>query len=338
MAWDGISPPRYQKPHLTFDQQIDLLSQRGLAIPNRDRALAALQVLGYYRLAAYLYPLRMPLDAGERAATPTSYRKDTFVPGATFDEAVALSAFDRKLRLTVLQATELIEISLRTKVAYVLGASDPFGHLRRESLNEEACARRREGSDVDAFCEWLDLYGRLQSRAEKEDFVRHHLHKYREPLPIWIAIEFLDFGAVTRLHSLMAKSHREEVARMHGVKGGGVFTSWIKQLNYLRNTAAHHSRMWNRTLLYPAARWNEHQVPQSLTHAASCPRDKMYVPLAIAGALVRQIDPTSDWPRSLRTVVRKFPAVPNHSPESDMGFPQGWAELPLWSDPPQASP
>lgn len=55
MVWDGVQPPRYDKPHLTFDQQLDLLTSRGLTVNDRNAALAALRAVGYYRLSAYLY-------------------------------------------------------------------------------------------------------------------------------------------------------------------------------------------------------------------------------------------------------------------------------------------
>ena len=44
----------------------------------------------------------------------------------------------------------------------------------------------------DGFSEWMARDGKLQSGAKNEDFVRHHLAKYGPPLPIWVAVEFLD--------------------------------------------------------------------------------------------------------------------------------------------------
>lgn len=148
-------------------------------------------------------------------------------------------------------------------------------------------------------------------------------------------MEFLDFGALTRLSRLMRKSDQNEVARMHGVANGSLFTGWMQKLNYLRNVCAHHSRLWNRTLTYPYAKWKSEQTHEWLAHAAtSSPRDKVYVSLAIASALVRHIHPESCWPLALRAELQDFPATPHLSPERDMGFPLGWEGLPLWQAPP----
>jgi abortive infection bacteriophage resistance protein len=329
----------YQKPHLTFERQLALLESRGLDVSDRADALQLLRAVGYYRLSAYVYPFRQLLPAEEqRVASPAHYRSEEYVAGATYEAVRALWQFDRRLRLVTLDALEAVEISLRTSVAYVLGERDPFGHVNRDSLDRSACNRRSGTGSSDAFTLWESVYQRKQDEAAREDFVRHHLGKYGQPLPVWIAVEFLDFGALVRLARLMRMGDQNEVARMHGVTNGTLFAGWMRNLSYLRNVCAHHSRLWNRTLTYPYARWRSEQTPASLAHAAAMDRrDKVYIGLAIAAALVRHIQPESNWPLTLRTVIRKFPETPHLSPEGSMGFPHDWGSLPLWNSAPQHS-
>ena len=47
---------KFSKPAITLDQQIDLLIQRGMAIPGRDYARHYLTHLNYYRLGGYWLP------------------------------------------------------------------------------------------------------------------------------------------------------------------------------------------------------------------------------------------------------------------------------------------
>ena len=89
---------RYDKPPLTFEQQLDLLAARGLEINDRDQAPHALERINYYRLSAYWYPVKN--------------NDDTFNPGARFDVAVKLYEFDRHLRLQMMDAIERVEIAL----------------------------------------------------------------------------------------------------------------------------------------------------------------------------------------------------------------------------------
>ena len=311
------------------------LASRGLAIPDRDSARATLRSIGYYRLSAYLYPLRSWLPKDERGtASPASHRSNDFIEGAEFRHAVDLWHFDRRSRLTLLDAMERVEISLRTSVAYVLGRRDPFGHLRRSSLDGSKCDDRRRPDSHTKFEDWCNRYYKQQEDARPEDFVKHHLFKYGEPIPVWIAVEFLDFGTVVRLYSMLKQDDRHEVAQMHGTKSGRPFGSWLLLLNYLRNVAAHHSRLWNRNLTVTSQTWHPNQAPPTIAHALDTPRDRVYQPLAITAALVRNIDPSSNWHRTLATHIKKFPPVPGQSPESTMGFPEGWTSLPLWNEAP----
>ncbi len=47
----------YTKPPLTFEQQLQQLKDRGLAIDNDDFALSHLKTISYYRLSALLAPI-----------------------------------------------------------------------------------------------------------------------------------------------------------------------------------------------------------------------------------------------------------------------------------------
>jgi abortive infection bacteriophage resistance protein len=48
----------YQKPPLSYDEQLNLLVSRGLNIDDRVSALACLRVISYYRLSAYYLPFK----------------------------------------------------------------------------------------------------------------------------------------------------------------------------------------------------------------------------------------------------------------------------------------
>ena len=84
---------KYTKKPLTYQQQLDLLKNRGMAIRNSFSALGTLSNISYYRLSAYWYPYR------QRNADCVM---DDFIKDASFEEAVNRYEFDRKLRLLVL--------------------------------------------------------------------------------------------------------------------------------------------------------------------------------------------------------------------------------------------
>lgn len=114
----------YKKPYLTFKQQLELLKMRGLEVTGDSTALKYLNQLGYYRLSGYWYSFRRLISS--KQARPQ--RKDEFMPGAKFHDAVALYVFDKKLKLLVLDAIERIEVSFRVDIAYLLGRKDRFAY------------------------------------------------------------------------------------------------------------------------------------------------------------------------------------------------------------------
>lgn len=326
----------YPKPHLSYEDQVATMVARGLECFDTEAAVALLKSVGYYRLSAYVYPFRELLHPdAQRQASPVHYRTDAIRDGVNLKHVEGLWRFDRKLRLLCLDAVETVEIGLRTKVAYVLGERDPFGHVHRGSLDSDICrapVRRNDPGGLDAFDDWMARYAALQTKARSEDFVRHNLYKYGEPLPVWIAVEFLDMGALVRLYGLLDKRDQNRIAKEVGVSGGPLLAAWLEQINYVRNISAHHSRLWNRTLTYKTRRFNSAQVDPTLQHAAqSEPRDKAYLILAILAYLVRRLDPKANWPLTLRTHLRKFPDLPGLNVHDDMGFPEGWEDLPLWT-------
>jgi abortive infection bacteriophage resistance protein len=123
----------YNKPHLTHEQQLALMVERGLACSDETKATSLLKTVGYYRLSAYVYPFRelLPFDRSLNREVAQPYRSDVIRDGITFDNIEALWRFDRRLRLLCLDAIETIEIGLRSRLAYVLGRRDPFGQVHR---------------------------------------------------------------------------------------------------------------------------------------------------------------------------------------------------------------
>lgn len=142
----------YTKPALTFDQQLDLLRERGLAVADPARASHWLSKVSYYRLSAYF----LPFKDGDR-----------FRPGVEFDQVAGLYIFDRKLRLLALDAIERVEVAIRTAITYGIGhVHGPFGHTVATNFAPEF--------DHAKFMAELEA----EEQRAKETFVSHFRGKY----------------------------------------------------------------------------------------------------------------------------------------------------------------
>lgn len=160
----------YNKPHLSFDQQLALLKNRGLEVSDDALGISYLGRIGYYRLSAYLYPMRAPLfsqDATTQKIKVT--RQDQFIPGTKFDDALEMYVFDKRLRLLLLDAIERIEVTFRVDISYVLGSKDTFAHTNPCILHGNF-TKKKKSNGLTAHQEWLAKYEKVLKRS-KEDLL-----------------------------------------------------------------------------------------------------------------------------------------------------------------------
>ena len=110
-----------------------------------------------------------------------------------------------------------------------------------------------------------------------------------------------------------------------------IFCSLFPHLSVLRNTAAHHSRLWNRkfTVTFqlprkkPAHLWDNFSTDP--LHGIGKER-KLYNTLVLLIHLIQLIEHQSTWPQRLQTLLQSLD--PDLIP--DMGFPADWQARPIW--------
>lgn len=322
---------QFTKTHKTYAQQLELMQSRGMEVGDEAQAMAALKRIGYYRLSAYTYPMREPLSdvGGEQSRLR---RSDQFVEGSRLVEAVALHDFDQRLRRCLLAAAQILEVGLRTKIAYHLSKHGAMAHLTQDALDTEECCTSVRGPDHDGtkFEVWREEYDSLQRKAKEEDYVKHFLLKYDGKVPIWAAAEFMTMGCLIQLYKLMSSVDSRRIANEFGVKNPDVLFGWLKALNVLRNNCAHNARIWNRKTVYPPKRINTKVVEDELFHLQSADTHKIYFLASVLGYLVRRVDTRTRFPSDFRTTMKKFPSPLGMTPQNSMGFVEDWEKQALW--------
>jgi abortive infection bacteriophage resistance protein len=288
----------YEKRPLSLDQQISLMSSRGLDCSDKARAEKWLRHAGYYRLSAYFIPFRI-----DRATT------EAFVPGTTFNQILDLYKFDCGLRLLVLQALDRIEVSVRARLTYHFALDlGPFGYI-----------------DQTNFSPWFDHPELLstiarEERRSSEVFIKHYRKKYTEPhLPIWMVTEILSFGAISRMYEAAKPATRKQIARDFN-QPHAVFASWLHCLAAVRNICAHHNRLWNRELAIRP------KLPE-LWKSAPIDNGRFYVVALILQSLLSIVAPQSRWSVRLKNLIDQHSAVNLHA----MRFPADWQEVEPWA-------
>lgn len=287
----------YIKPALSFDQQLDLLRQRGLSVADNARALHWLRQISYYRLSAYC----LPFKDGEN-----------FRAGTDFNDIAGLYIFDRKLRLLVLDAIERIEVSIRTAITYEIAhAYGPFGHTESARFSPRFDHAR-----------FMDDLGREERRA-RETFASHFRGKYASEahLPVWMATELLSMGTMSMLYEALVPDLKRRIAAAYGIDVQ-FLASWLHALTYLRNVCAHHKRLWNRQFAirprFPSRNraW-PHAIPDN---------GRLYAMLAVLRHMLLVVSPQCRWRERLFELFDTHPTVPL----SAMQVPPDWRKSQLW--------
>ena len=327
----------YAKPWQSYEEQLDLLTSRGLAVTDHLKALEYLQRIGYYRLSGYWFPFRErsgPLtlldERGRKPARPNKVETvalDDFRPGATFENAVRLYVFDKQLRLLVMDALERIEIALRVDVSHTLGQLDRFAYLDPALFHPEFSEKLHNSKGVTRHHEWLGKHARLINES-KEEFVRHNKTRYGLPLAVWVACEVWDFGTLSRLYAGMRVDEQDAISARYGIHNGRIFATWLRSLNYLRNVCAHYSRLWNRNIVDQPKLPPATEVPWVAPFEDSGHlRARCFLLLRIARHLLQVVNPNSSWPERMKTHLQEdFPDLDHLGLNlAGMGAPDDWA-------------
>ncbi len=294
------------------EEQLEILQARGMIVDDTAGALDYLRRVGYYRLSGYSYPFRCHADDGKS-------RRDEFIEGSRFEDVAALYEFDRKLRLLALDAIERIELAIQVEIAHLLGRRDTFAQHVPNFLDKSFV---NKGGSF-GYQHWLENYHSLVRRS-KATFVGHNLAKYGK-LPIWVAIEIWDFGALSLYFSGMKGRDKIAISEKFVSDEGKSITSWLRSLNYIRNISAHHSRLWNCNIVERAA------VPKSLENLRTLNNARPFLYFCIMNKMLEVIDMDSSWSKRFVDLSDQFPTVSNGAVSlEDMGITEGWREWDMW--------
>lgn len=114
-------------------------------------------------------------------------------------------------------------MAIRALLGHELGRTDPCAHLDAELLGPTA----RQG---DRYPRWLEKYQR-ELNWSREDFVKHHDMKYGGRLPVWAAVEIIDWGSLMHLYNFAPAGVREDVADSCGFSPSQL-ASWLNVVGH----------------------------------------------------------------------------------------------------------
>ena len=304
----------YTKEPKTFAEQVDLLTSRGLYIPNKERAKGILSRISYNRLSNYWYPmLKEPKN------------EEQFKANSNFETIFKLYQFDSELRALVFQAIEQIEIAVRTQIIYHLSHKhgDGFWFLEKDYYQSIKAYNRALSKIMDAVQE------------SKQPFIQKYKQTYSNELPpSWKSFELLSFRAIYSIYKNVNRSPEKlAISDFFGLNYE-VFISWLDTLVYIRNICAHHARLWNTILTIspvwprsPRGPWVERWENEPENEGTKDKKLKTYAALCIIQFILTKSNPYHHFDRDLSALLSKYPEVDI----KHMGFTDHWEAEELWS-------
>lgn len=303
---------QYNKPALTFEDQLKKLESKGMIITNKADALIQLSSISYYRLSGYWYPFRKRDDQGNVTSE--------FEGGTTIEQALELYEFDRQLRSLVLDAIERVEVAIRTQITYHMAHTyGAFAHADSKNFhpgfNHASWLRKLED----------------ETTRSSDEFIRHFKTKYNgfPTIPVWMLTEVMSLGALSFFYKGLHNNQKAGVEdkkavaqhfNVHHKRLG----NWLHILTYVRNICAHHSRLWNRELAIrpdqsKSAEWLPPLTPRN---------DRIFYILLMLRHLLRGTGNGDIWADEVTRLLNTFATTAQR--RAAMGMPEKWDEHPVW--------
>jgi abortive infection bacteriophage resistance protein len=311
---------------LSIDDRIEDLRKRGLEIQDEEQARILLERIGQYRLKQYWYPF---LDQG------ISGRK-IFKPGHSFDEVVDLYFMDRELRWLLNRPLETLELNLRSSIATVLQRRKKTFGVYEPSFLKDHRGKARSASLHSAAIKHKDNYKFLETYEEQAypEIVNYSFEAKKAYLqdkvqyPIWLMVEAITFTDLSLLYDGIAdKEIRDEITARFPLWDEYAMRTFVKRVSVLRNSVAHHGRVWNKSLAFPG------RLPYFMndyyplkTNLREYEATTLFDVLTLFLDITPNLDGDYWWNSDIHEFVNKQPAWVLR----EMGFPSNWRDFNHW--------
>lgn len=211
--------------------QIGILKSRGIIIKNKRNAKQLIRNTNYYNLInGYKEPFLQSNKIHEK-----------YLPGTTLEEIYALYEFDRKLRVVTLEYILEIEKQVKSLISYCF--SEIHGHKNYLKLeNFDAQGIKKYGQVCDLLS---NLYKKISLNINKDLSVSHYVSG-KNYIPLWVLVNTLSMGDISKFYSNMKQKEREDIARRlkWGVRENQL-ASCLFFLSTIRNRCAHDERLYS---------------------------------------------------------------------------------------------
>ena len=275
----------------TYEQQVELIKEKGFIVNNDTECISFLKQANYYRLSAYFLPFRK--------------KNGTYFADISFNRIQRIYKFDSKLRGVLFNCIERIELHLRTQLAYYCGhVYGSLGYMDKSIYNKK--------HNHDKFRKLLNV---CIEENKNSLVVKHHKEKYDGKFPIWVIIEFFSMGMLSYFYADLQSGDQKYIAKELYDTSVACLKSWLRCITDLRNRCAHYSRLYY---------WSFTALPKMPKESVAPQNRKLFSQILV---LKRLYPDKKEWNSKVMTELRAV--IEEYEDDISLkhiGFPQDWYE------------
>lgn len=257
------------KTHLNYEEQLEKFISQGMIIRDKKKALERIKHISYYKIKEFSSFFMNP---------DGTYKKDTY-----FEAVIQNFYFDKNLRMEFLKCSEKIELSIKNKIVYTLGAKyGAFGYLKFSNWCDRKISKENILKEEEKFRKKIKQKMKLfSSNPIIKDFIKNNPD---EEFPsVWRIAEILTFGEILRLFEIMSQKNKISVVRNYGLEIDE-FTSYMNNMKLIRNLCAHNMAIINIKLK------SIPKINSKISELITSP-DKILTSILIMAYLIKIINP-----------------------------------------------
>ncbi len=214
------------KPATSYEEQVKIYINRNMIVNDIKKAQTILSEINYYRFSGYTYLFRDGFDS--------------FNNCISFEKIYDIYCLDEELRNIVIYYISKIEINIKTRIAHELARKyDPLMYLNNKYFFNK-----------DKHNEFIKIVNNQISKRKSFLFVEHHNNFYGGKFPIWVIVEILTLGNISKLYNNLLTADKKLISsKYYSINQKDVLASWLRVITEVRNLCAHNDRLYKSKLI-----------------------------------------------------------------------------------------
>lgn len=220
----------------TYEEQIEILKNRGLVINNENDVKIMLTKENYYNVIN-----------GYKDLFIINHRTvyERFKKGVCFEEVYSLYQFDRQLKNIFLKNILSIENTFKAVLAYVFSKNHKDGNYYIDTNFDNSTTNVKHSVKTVLTKIKNTIDSQLQNGNK---MLEHYDNKYSR-IPLWVAVNVLSLGETNKLFVIMKQKDKIEISKiLSSITRQTIYANevgtFLHELTLIRNICEHDQRLY----------------------------------------------------------------------------------------------